>query len=139
MTVNPLGAVQLEDFGQPKVLTFFAREIISGGQFVTGSTAVDVVSSGTSSFDTTDLKVSLAGSGLVVTGIALESVLSGAAVPVAVEGVFILACNDTITAGQQIAAAGADTVLTTSTAGQSIGRALTQGGSDNFVVAHVRF
>ena len=81
----------------------------------------------------------MAGSGATVTGIALETVVSGAAVPVCVEGVFILACNATITAGQQIAAAGADTVLTSNIAGQSMGRALTQGGSNNFVVAHVIF
>lgn len=139
MPVNPYGAVQAGDFGQPKILTFFARETISGGQFVTGSTAAGVVSSGLDSFIDTDLKCSLAGSGTTVTGIALKTVTSGLAIPIAVEGVFILPVRATLAAGQNCSSAGDDAVGVQAADGQIIGRALTEGASGGFVVAHLRF
>jgi len=139
MAMNPLGAVQVFDFGLPKVISVYAREVISGGQFVTGSTATDVVSSGASSFASSDLKVSLGGSGTDVTGIALANAASGAVVPVALEGIFILPCNGTIVAGETIEAAGADSIATGVVAGTVIGRSLTAGASGGFTVAHLRF
>lgn len=139
MALNPLGAVQLNDFGQPRVLTGFAREAVSGGQYVTGSTATDVVSSGASSFLSEDLKFSVAGSGTAVNGLALKTVASGAAFPLAVEGVFIMPCNGAVTAGANVAAEGSNAVATSATAGQSIGRALTAGASGGFAVVHLQF
>ena len=137
MAVNPLGAVQVNDFGQPKVISGYAREIISGGQFVTGSTAAGVVSSGTSSFDTSDVKFYVNGSGAVVNGIALNTAISGALVSVAIDGVFILPANGTIVGGELVTSAGADSLMASNIAGQLFGRAITGATSGLFLVAHI--
>ena len=138
MAVNPLGAVQVSDFGNPKVITCIAREVISGGQFVTGSTAVDVVSSGASSFVSSDLQVYVNGSGAAFTGIALATVGSNSYVPVAVEGIFILPCQNVVSGGQMVSAGGGDALAWGAIAGQNIGRALIGGQSGGFCVAHIR-
>lgn len=138
MPVNPLGAVQVSDFGNPKVITCIAREVISGGQFVTGSTATGVVNSGLSSFISSDMQVYVNGSGAEFTGIALATVGSNSYVPVAVEGIFILPCRAIISGGQMVSAAGDDTVAWGTIAGQQIGRCLIAGASGAFGVVHVR-
>lgn len=138
MATNPLGAVQTGDFGLPKVITCTAREVISGGQFVIGSAATGLISSGTSSFTSSDLTVYVGGSGAAFTGIALANAASGALVSVAIEGIFILPCQEITSGGMPISAAGGDSVGWGAIAGQSIGRCLVPGPSGGFCVAHVR-
>lgn len=138
MALNPLGAVQVNDFGLPKVIGGYAREVISGGQFVTGSTAAGVVSSGADSFTTSDIKFYVNGSGATVTGIALNTAVSGALVSVAIEGVFILPATGAVSGGQPIAAGGGDAILWSNTAGHIIGRALTETASGGFSVVNLR-
>lgn len=137
--VNPYGAVQVNDFGQPKVISAFARETISGGQFVTGSSAAGVVSSGTDSFATSDITVfaTSAGSGAAFTGIALATVASGAMVPVAIEGLFLLESRGTISAGNVLGAAGGDSVTLAAAFDHVMGRALTTVTSGLYLIAHI--
>jgi hypothetical protein len=139
MAVNPLGAVQVYDFGKPKVITGYAREVISGGQFVCGSTAAGVVTSGLASFTQDDMKFFVAASGNVVNGIALNTAASGALVSVALDGVFIVTSAGTIVAGAGIGCNGADAVLTNAQANGQIGRALTGAGSEGFTMANFNF
>jgi len=135
---NPLGAVQVNDFGNPKVISAYAREVISGGQFVTGSTAAGVVSSGTSSFDTSDVKVYVNGSGAAFTGIALNNAASGALVTVAVEGVFLLEARGTVLGGNLLGTAGGDSVTLAAAFDHIAGRAITGATSGLYLVAHLR-
>lgn len=139
MAINPYGAVWLEDFGAPKVISGRARATISGGQLVVASGATGVVSSGADSFAVTDVGFSVTTvSGLDFTGVALKTVTSGQTLPVAVEGLFILQAIGTVTAGQKIAAGGDDSVLVTTTAGHIAGRALTTASSGTFAVVHIQ-
>lgn len=139
MVLNPLGAVQVYDFGTPKVITGYAREVISGGQFVCGSTAAGVVTSGLASFTQDDLKFFVATSGNVVNGIALNQAASGALVSVAVGGVFIVTAAGAIVAGAGIGCNGGDAVLTNAQANGQIGRALVGAGSEGYVMANFNF
>jgi hypothetical protein len=139
MAVNSYGAVWLNDFGAPRVISGRARAVISGGQLVVASGATGVVSSGADSFATEDITFSVTSvSGADFTGVALATVGSNALLQVAVDGVFILQAIGTVTAGQPIAAGGDDSVLTTATAGHIIGRAFTTAASGAFAVVHVK-
>lgn len=139
MAVNPNGAVQVYDFGNPKIITGYAREAITPGQFLCGSTAAGVVSSGLDSFAASDLKFFVAASGTLVNGIALNTAASGALVSVAVEGVFIVTSAGTVVGGDALANNGASAVLPNTQAAGNIGRALTGAGSEGYVVAYMRF
>ena len=136
MAVVPV--MQIGDFGNPKVISGYARETISGGQFVTGSTANNVVTSGTDSFSTSDVKFIVGGSGTTVTGMALANAVSGALVPVALEGLFIVQSLGTLVAGQTIAASD-NVVGPSTTAGTIVGRAITNAGSEGYAVVYLQF
>lgn len=134
MPVNPLGAVQVNDFGNPVVITAIAREIISGGQFVFASGASNVVSSGASSLLANEIVVATGASGASFTGIALATAGSNTYVPVAMRGIFIVPSRTAVSGGLKVAAAGDDTVGYTLTASHIAGTALTESTSGNFVV-----
>ena len=138
MAVNPNGAVQVGDFGNPSVLSGKAKEVISGGQFVFASGATGVVGSGADTFATGDVQFATGASGANFTGIALSTQASGALVPVAVDGLHIVSAAGTIIGGQNVVCAGADSVLAGVTAGQVIGRAVTAGASGGFCVVQIK-
>ena len=139
---NPAGAVAVFDFGAPQILTGIARETISGGVFVIGSTAADVVSSGTNSFAAGDILFVKDASGAQVNGIALYTAGSNQAIAVATNGVFICATNGTVTAGlvQQVdgnnavADIGSSSVSVAMGASKAIGRAITAAGSNSYAL-----
>lgn len=149
MTFNPLGAVQVHDFGQPKVISGKAREVISGGQLVFTSGTTGVVSSGLDTFAIGDIQFAAQASGAQFTGIALETVASGATVPVAVEGVFIMDCIGSVYAGEPIWTTGDDSIENLGSlalpasaedggmAERKIGRAITAGASGGYAVAYI--
>jgi predicted RecA/RadA family phage recombinase len=134
---NPVGAVQIAPW-EPKVFTAYARQNISGGCLVFASGAADVVSSGTNSLVATDIKVATNASGTNFTGIALQSAASGSAIPIALEGIFILPAFGTVTAGAPVTCEGTNAVADGATAGQVIGKALTSATSGNYAVVYVR-
>lgn len=141
---NPVGAVWAQDFGAPKVLTFKAKANISGGVFVQASGVTGVVSSGLNSFTASDLQVAGDASGGQFTGIALQSVASGGNIPVAVEGVFLLQANGTVTAGVVQGCDGNNAISDCgSVAGnvshqRIIGRALTTAASGTYALCYMR-
>jgi len=137
MTVNPNGAVQVGDFGNPSVLSGKAKEVISGGQFVFTSGATGVVGSGADTFATGDVQFATGASGANFVGIALETVASGALVPVAIDGLHIVHCVDTVNNGQDVVCNN-DGVLAGVTAGQVIGKAITAGASGGFCVVQIK-
>lgn len=138
MAVNPYGAVFMQDFGAPKVITGYAMSGLAAGQLVFASGATGVVSSGLDSFVSSDIKWAPGASGANFTGVVIQAGSSGTAVPVAIEGVFILQSIGTTTAGQVVAAGGDDSVAVTTTAGHEAGRALTTAASGTFAVVQIK-
>ena len=140
---NPAGAVNVSSW-EPKVWSAIARTNISGGVFVFASGAAGVVSSGLNSFVTGDVKVAIDASGALFTGIALQSTGSNYTVPVALEGVFLLAANGNIVAGTHVACDGSNAVLAAGSVAANdasrriIGRALTEASSGGYCLVHVR-
>jgi hypothetical protein len=142
MAVNPYGAVWVNDFGLPKVISAYARLPVTGGQLVVASgTGRDVVSSGADTLATTDIVVAGSDnivSGTYFTGVALATAASGAPVAVAVEGVFILNCGSDTEGGIPIAPMGRDMIGPALTAFTVCGRSLTGATSGNWIVAHIK-
>lgn len=139
MAQNPLGAVVIYDFGAPRIISGRAREAISGGQLVFTSGAAGVVSSGANSFDPkTDLLFATGASGAAFTGIALANAGSNESLSVAIDGVFSLSADGTVTAANPVIVGGNDAVATGVTAGQVIGRALSSATSGNYALVHIQ-
>ena len=141
MTINsPVGW----DGGDPGVISGRADTIISGGQPVGISGAVDVVNaSGVISFNPdADIVFSVAvayASGAAFVGLATQTVASGAVISVATKGAFIVRAADTVTVSQDVASTGdADGFVTSATAGQKAGRALTGATSGAHFVMLLR-
>jgi len=76
---NPYGAVALTDGGVPRNLTIKARETISGGWWVNGSSTIGVVSSGADSYAASDIEGYTVSTviGSSVIGLALDTIPSG--------------------------------------------------------------
>jgi len=106
---NPVGAVPITDGGVPRSVSFYAKEVISGGQLVFASGAGSV-SSGLASFVDTDLECAAGASGGQFAGIALANTASGSQLAVATRGMFILKANGSVTAGYGVQVDGADSV-----------------------------
>jgi hypothetical protein len=142
MAVNPYGYVPLTDGGTPRIITGYAKEVISGGQLVSTSGATGIVSSGADSFVTSDLQFyHTIGSGNFV-GVALHDAASGGVVSVATRGTFILEVSGAaIPAGTLVGCNNADEVIVGSVAGGygtwTIGRALTAGSEADYIVVDI--
>ncbi len=144
MAVNPNGYVPITDGGAPRIITTFAKEIISGGQFVGASGAAAIVDSGASSFASTDITVYLtAGSGNFV-GVALADAVSGAEVAVATRGSILAAVSGTnVLAGTKVNINQDSEVILAGSANQGyaaaeyVGRVWTTGSTGEFVVLDI--
>ncbi len=143
MAVNPNGYVPITDGGAPRIITGFAMEAISGGQFLGASGPASVVGSGTDSFVASDITVYLTkGSGNFV-GVALADASSGAAVAFATRGSFIVAASgaDEVQAGTLVGINDDSEVIFNGShalgyhvAINSVGRALTTGSDSAFCI-----
>ena len=144
MTVNPAGFQQVFDFGNPKIITTYAKEVISGGEFVYTSGASGVVSSGTNSYAATDVTVATDASGANFLGVAIKNVASGAQLPVLVEGVVLATANGTINNSVPVQCDGNNSVLALgSVAGnlaalRGIGRSVTSAASGGYCLVHIK-
>lgn len=138
MSVNPNGAVPVLDGTCPRIITAYAMETISGGQFVFSSGADALVDSGASSFAGTEVTVALTASGGQFLGLALQDATSGNAVAVATRGAFLVSANADVLCSSKVACDGADSVFTlgshTITYERTIGRALTGTASGYYCV-----
>lgn len=146
MSVNPNGYVPVTDGGAPRIITGYATETISGGQFLGASGAAGVVGSGVDTYASTDIKVHLtAGSGNFI-GVALADVTSGNEVAIATRGSFIVAVSGgtNVLAGQLIGCNDDSEViyigshaLGYSSAINQIGRSWTCGSDSEFIIADI--
>jgi len=135
---NPVGAVQVFDFGAPMTIPGVARnQTVSGGTLCFGSTATGVVSSGPSSFSPGSLLIVANASGLQFNGIAMYTAGSNTPLAMAVGGVFLLQCVGTVVTGQGVLCTGQNSVTDGQTAGYQIGRALTAGASGGYALIHI--
>lgn len=146
MAVNPYGEVPVFDFGSPKIISGYAREVISGGWLVFTSGAEDVVSSGLDSFATSDIQFAKGATGAKFTGVALHKAASGAPLSVAMDGAFIVRCDGSVFASQPIEVNGNDAVqalgstvipsalYSVGMVANKVGRAITAGASGNFAL-----
>jgi len=150
MALNPLGYVQVGDFGNSRVLNGTAREIISGGQVVGVSGTTGVVTSGASSYATDDVKFYINDDAEVAVGNALTDAASGASVGVLVDGLVLMSCTGSVFAGRKVQAADGTGVQNlgsqvipadaedASIAGNIFGRAYTAGASGGFALIHIK-
>jgi hypothetical protein len=150
MAVNPLGAVVIADGGAPRVISGYAREVISGGQFLGASGIAGVVSSGTDSFATKDIEFFITtGSGNFV-GIALNDAASGGILACMTRGLALVPVSGptNVLAGMRVGCNNVSDVIalgssSVTVAGQiplaltSVGRALTAGSNLNYVILDV--
>ena len=142
MTVNPNGMVCIADGGVPRIITGYAKEVISGGQFVGASGAANLCSSGADSFATSDLQLYLTAGSDNFVGIALHNAASGASVSVATRGLFLVPVSgDIVLAGKIVGCSNLSDVIALGSATTSyaaaigkIGRALTTGSSGQYVI-----
>lgn len=125
MAVNSYGAVVLSDFGQPKIISATAKDFISGGQAVNFSGA-DIVSSGADSYTgPAEHYCEAGGSGTVFGGIALQDIGSNTVGAVLVgNAAVVVEASGAVTVNSDVACGGGDYYVTSATAGQKIGRAL---------------
>jgi len=135
---NPVGAVPVMDGANPRIISAYAKEVISGGQLVFASGA-GAVSSGAASFVDTDIEVAAGASGGQFTGIALQNTASGAQAAVATRGCFIVKANGTVTAAYGVQVDGADSVanagsFTLDGTMRVVGRALMSASSGGYTV-----
>lgn len=137
MAVNPAGYVPVHDGGVPRSLTGKAIEGVLPGYLVSWSGAADPVSSGINSFATSDILVHATGSGLQVGGVAMGSAASGNYVAVATRGTVIVRAGGTVTNGTTVISDGAHGVLTGTTAGHVIGRAICSATSGGYALINL--
>ena len=145
---NSAGAIWLNDFGTPKVVSGFVKNVVcSGGTLCYASGAAAVVSSGLNSFNTSDVTFVPDPSGAAFNGIALYSAGSNSPIAVATDGVFILVCNDTVTAGNSVKCDGNNAVANIGVGSPEIylggisnpvGVALTEGASGGYAVIQIK-
>ena len=137
MVLNTAGAVFLEDFGCPKIITAKARGTISGGQLCFLSGAAGVVSSGANSFSFGDIEAAAGASGVNFAGVALSTVTSGLEIAIATEGIFLITSAGTIEASRTVGVNGGDAVIESVVDGRAIGRSLCSAGSEGFVLVQI--
>lgn len=89
---NPNGAIGIADGGAPRTLTILARADISGGWWVNGSSSIGVVTSGATSYASSDIEgfpvANQIGSNVI--GLAINNIASGAYGTIAMRGIFLL-------------------------------------------------
>jgi len=118
MAENTNGAVGIFDGGTPRTISFMAREDISGGYWVNGSSANGVVGSNASTYATSDIEGYVVSTqiGSNVIGLCMQNTASGTYGTAAQRGIFLLpAASGTaigsIYSGQKICAGSAGTVV----------------------------
>lgn len=138
--VNPLGAIVVFDGEVPRTFTAIAAADISGGNLVVCNGTANTVSSGVSSYVTSDITATPIVGGDYCNGIALNNASSGtnSLVTIATRGAYLMRCGGIVSGGQTVIAGSAtlqhllpNSISGTSSAniGTVIGRALTPSAS----------
>lgn len=151
MAQNPNGFVQVNDFGNPRVIQGKARATISGGQIVGVSGTTAKVGSGFDSYVTNDVEVMICDDAENVVGVAMELNTSGNVIAVSVNGHHLLRCAGSVFAGRLVKVVASQNAVENlgsqvipanaedaSIAGNVFGRAITAGASGGFALIHVK-
>jgi len=138
MAVNPLGYQNVTDGGTPRIITGYAKEVISGGQLLGASGAAGVVSSGTASFESSDIGLIHCPGGANFVGVALHDAASGAPLSFATRGSFLLEVSGAVVlAGTKVGCNALDEIVTNGSGTQLIGRVWTTGSEADYVVTDI--
>ena len=136
---NVSGAQYVFDGGTPRILTGYARQVISGGVFVYASGATNVVTATPDTFVAGDVLFAIDASGGLFNGIALHTAGSNSPIAIATRGVFIVQANGAVIAGMKVKCDGNNAVLENANADDlSIGRALTGAASGGFLLVDIK-
>ena len=96
---NPLGAQNVQDFGNPGIITGKARCVLSGGDFVMAFSGTSTLTgSGANTFSTDDLIFVKASEGLF-NGIAVQNTGSNGYAPVATKGMYLCRAGEIVSGG----------------------------------------
>jgi len=135
MTTNSAGFVPVLDGANPRIITGYAKEAISGGEYVFASGANNVVSSGANSFVSSDIEFATGASGAQVNGVAIGVAASGAPIGIMTRGVVISTANGAVTAGFPVSVDGNNSVANAGSVAANlahqriVGRALSSAAS----------
>lgn len=150
MAQNPNGFVQVNDFGNPRVIQGIARATISGGQIVGVSGTTAKVGSGFDSYTTNDIEFYVSDDAENVVGVAMETNTSGNIMAISTDGHHLLRCAGSVFAGRLVKAIASQNAIENlgsqavpanaqdaSIAGNIFGRAVTAGASGGFAIVHI--
>ena len=151
MAQNTLGFVQVNDWGNPRVLSGKARATISGGQIVGVSGTTAKVGSQTSSYVTEDVELYVSDDAENAVGVAMELATSGNVMAISIDGLHLLRCAGSVFAGRLVKAVASQNAVANlgsqvipanaedaSMAGNIFGRALTAGASGGYALIHIK-
>ena len=146
MVLNTLGYQIINDFGVPKTFTGICETAVSGGEFVYCGSKTQPVTSGASSFVTSDILIGAPASGTqYVVGMATHNAGSNSYVTVLTEGIVIVTSAAAVTPGNSLYVANNDAVsqvaagsITDVILNQLVGKALTSCGSEGCCVLKLR-
>ena len=136
--------------GEGRVISAYCDATVTGGDIVYATSGDDAVTMAMSSYAASDITVEKCNAVYdpnLVVGIALTTGVSGAAISVISEGMFILS-GATVTAGSRLCVSGvgnavmdADTTTTEMAIGSAVGRALTgtSAATGKFCIANLDF
>ena len=148
MAVNPLGLQILADGGIPQTFTGYVstdQAALSGGFFVAAGSKTAPVTSGAASFISSDILLQQASGVNYCVGVACDNAISGTPITVLQKGIIIAQCDSDTTQGMLITAnRGMNAVGVLGSEANpvvvmynSIGRALTAAGSEQFILARI--
>lgn len=143
VTTNPMGVQCVFDGENLRSFTGKARAVISGGYFVQVSgVAAGAVGSSIANFSPDDLEICIMDNPHQCNGIALQNIASGAYGTIATRGMFLLRAGNAVSGGAAVVpTATGDCVNSTSYTSTGsimpIGRALSNGGSEAFVLVNL--
>ena len=129
----------------PRSFTGRAREVLSGGQFVTVSGVASVIGSTAALFNPGSITVALINADADQNvGIALHNAGSNEIVTVATRGMYITRASDSISGGYAVLTVSGtiqSVIAAVGVVGSShpVGRAITPAGSENFLLVNFNF
>lgn len=147
------GAVEIiYDSEVPRSFTGYAKQVISGGQFVTGylSATANVIGSTAAGFSTGSVVIGLITNSDYCVGIAMANTASGAPIAVATRGTYIANAASDISGGQMVIPfSGLDTdeqaiisaPVAVAWSGTTVGRAITNvtSGAHHYALVNFSF
>ena len=143
VTTNPMGVQCVFDGANPRIITAKARQVISGGYFVQFSgAAAGAVGSSIANFASANLECCIMDNPHQCNGIALQNIASGAYGTIATRGAFLLRAGNAVSGGAAVVPTATGDCVNSVGYGTTgsimpIGRAMSNGGSEAFVLVNL--